>query len=172
MKMAPHFSTTVGCGSPCLCEDDICHWNGPFKQLQQQGVFSLNPSVFDVHLESIIVFDRNDGLLRNEIASHIFYDRNAEQWRGLTVGFSAEGDPQKIEPKQLWAVSSQRDPRFGFTIMKAAKVDMLGGEEDPHIIYDASCVFKSGEFWSVQKAAQAIQPLCMKLIIGTDRLSR
>jgi hypothetical protein len=103
-----------------------------------QGVFSLNPSVFDVRLESIIVFDRDDGLLRNEIASHIFYDRNAEQWRGLTVGFSAEGDPQKIEPKQLWAVSSQRDPRFGFTIMKAAKVDMPGGEEDPHIIYDTS----------------------------------
>ena len=103
-----------------------------------QGVFSLNPSVFDVRLESIIVFDRNDGLLRNEIASHIFYDRNAEQWRGLTVGFSAEGDPKKIEPKQLWAVSSQRDPRFGFTIMKATKVDMPGGEEDPHIIYDAS----------------------------------
>ena len=44
-----------------------------------------------MRLESIIVFDRGDGLLRNEIASHIFYDRNAEQWRGLTVGFSAEG---------------------------------------------------------------------------------
>ena len=47
-----------------------------------QGVFSLNPSVFDVRLESIIVFDRDDGLLRNEIASHIFYDRERRTMEG------------------------------------------------------------------------------------------
>ena len=103
-----------------------------------QGVFSLNPSVFDVRLEGIIVFDRDDGLLRNEIASHIFYDRMAKEWRGLTVGFSASGDPQKVEPKQLWAVSSSRDPRFGFSIMNARKIEMPGAAEDPHIIYDGA----------------------------------
>lgn len=103
-----------------------------------QGVFSMNPSVFDVRLEGIIVFDRNDGLLRNEIASHIFYDKEAEEWRGITVGFSAYGDPDKKTPKQLWAVSAKRDPRFGFSIMKAKPVIMPGAEEDPHMIYDQS----------------------------------
>ncbi|MEX0324000.1 MAG: hypothetical protein AB3N63_17715 [Puniceicoccaceae bacterium] len=102
-----------------------------------QGVFSLNPSVFDIRFEGIIVFDRDDGLLRNEIASHIFYDREAGEWRGLTVGFSASGDPVKNIPKQLWAVSSARDPRFGFSIMKARSVTMPGATEDPHIIYDS-----------------------------------
>lgn len=101
-----------------------------------QGVFSLNPSVFDVRLEGIVVFDRDDGLLRNEIASHLFYDHDADQWRGLTVGFSAYGDPDKVVPKQLWAVSSQRDPRFGFSIMKARPVIMPGSTEDPHILFD------------------------------------
>ena len=101
-----------------------------------QGVFSMNPSVFDVRLEGIIVFDRNDGLLRNEIASHIFYDAEAGVWRGLTVGFSAYGDPDKKVPKQLWVVSSTRDPRFGLSVMEARPVSMPDAAEDPHILYD------------------------------------
>src|SRR3546814_3443940 len=32
-----------------------------------QGVFSLKPGVFDLRLEGVIVFDRGDGLWRNEI---------------------------------------------------------------------------------------------------------
>ncbi|MBN2296782.1 MAG: hypothetical protein JXM70_30430 [Pirellulales bacterium] len=101
-----------------------------------QGIFSMNPSVFDVRLDGLVVFDRDDGLLRNEIASHIFYDRKAKEWRGLTVGFSAYGDPDKTVPKQLWAVSSKLDPRFGFSVMKAKPVIMPNSSEDPHIIYD------------------------------------
>ena len=80
--------------------------------------FSLNPKLFDLKLEGIIVFDRLDGILRNEIASHLFYDRNENLWRGLTTGFSAYANPRK-EKKQLMAVESKVDPRFGFSIMKA-----------------------------------------------------
>ncbi len=101
-----------------------------------QGVFSMNPSVFDVRLEGIIVFDREDGLLRNDIASHIFYDNEADEWRGLTVGFSAYGDSDKGAGKQLWAVSSKRDPRFGFSVMKARDVVIPGAAEDPHLVFD------------------------------------
>ncbi len=101
-----------------------------------QGVFSMNPSVFDVRLEGIIVFDRQDGLLRNEIASHIFYDRRDEIWRGLTTGFSAYAFPKK-EKKQLLAIESKVDPRFGFSIMSAVPFGMVGDIEDPHIVYDA-----------------------------------
>jgi len=99
-----------------------------------QGIFSMNPSVFDLELEGIVVFDRNDGLLRNEIASHIFYDRRSETWRGLTTGFSAFADP--AEEKQLLAIESNRDPRFGFSIMKAEPFGVVGDVEDPHILYD------------------------------------
>ena len=101
-----------------------------------QGVFSMDPSVFDVRLEGIIAFDRNDGLLRNELASHIYYDTDAKEWRGLTVGMSAYYDTDKKIGKQLWAISSKKDPRFGFSIMKAKPVILPNSSEDPHIIYD------------------------------------
>jgi len=100
-----------------------------------QGVFSMHPAVFDLRLEGIIVFDRKDGLLRNEIASHVFYDRKDKVWRGLTTGFSAYANP--IEKKQLLAIESTRDPRFGFSVMHAEPFGMVGDIEDPHILYDA-----------------------------------
>jgi hypothetical protein len=101
-----------------------------------QGVFSLDPTVFDIKLEGVILFDRNDGILRNEIASHIFYDRNEKVWQGLTTGFSAYANPEK-EKKQLLAVTSKKDPRFGFSVMKAVPFGMVGDFEDPHVIYDS-----------------------------------
>ncbi len=100
-----------------------------------QGVFSMNPSSFDIKLEGIIVFDQEDGLLRNEVASHIFYDRKAEMWRGITTGFSAYANLQQ-EKKQLLAVESKKDPRFGYSIMKSSPFGIVGDIEDPHIIYD------------------------------------
>ncbi|MDH5603782.1 MAG: hypothetical protein OEY51_07580, partial [Cyclobacteriaceae bacterium] len=101
-----------------------------------QGVFSMNPTVFDIKLEGIILFDRNDGLLRNEVASHIFYDRNSDTWRGITTGFSAFANPGK-EKKQLLAIESKRDPRFGFSVMQAVPFGIVGDIEDPHILFDS-----------------------------------
>lgn len=100
-----------------------------------QGVFSMDPSTFDLKLEGIILFDRNDGLLRNEIASHIFYDRAAGQWRGITTGFTAFAHPD--EEKELWAVQSRKDPRFGISVMDAAAMDLVGDYEDAHVLWDA-----------------------------------
>jgi hypothetical protein len=99
-----------------------------------QGVFSMSPTVFDLRLEGIILFDRRDGLLRNEIASHIFYDRKSQIWRGLTTGFSAFANIE--EEKELLTIESKTDPRFGFSIMNAAPFGMVGDIEDPHILYD------------------------------------
>jgi hypothetical protein len=99
-----------------------------------QGVFSLNPTVFDIRFEGIIVFDRKDGILRNEIASHIFFDRRHNVWRGLTTGFSAYADPE--EQKQLLAIESKKDPRFGISVMDATPFGMVGDIEDPHLIFD------------------------------------
>jgi len=100
-----------------------------------QGVFSMNPTVFDIKMEGVIVFDRQDGLLRNEVASHIFYDRKDAMWRGLTTGFSAFAN--KTEKKQLLTIESKQDPRFGFSIMRATPFGMVGDYEDPHILFDA-----------------------------------
>lgn len=99
-----------------------------------QGVFSMNPSVFDLRFEGVILFDRQDGILRNEVASHIFYDRNDKVWRGVTTGFSAYAHPD--EQKQLLAVESVKDPRFGFSVMQATPFGVVGDIEDPHILFD------------------------------------
>jgi hypothetical protein len=97
----------------------------------------MDPTVFDIRLEGMILFDRHDGLLRNEIASHIFYDRSCDIWRGLTTGFSAYANPAK-EQKQLLAIEGNADPRFGFSIMTADPFGMVGDMEDPHILYDST----------------------------------
>jgi hypothetical protein len=101
-----------------------------------QGVFSFNPSVFDLRFEGVIVFDMDDGLFRNELASHLFRDSKTGEWRGWTTGFSALGGAGKSEEKTILAVSSARDPRKGFSIMKARPIGIAGAHEDPHGIYD------------------------------------
>ena len=101
-----------------------------------QGVFSLNPSVFDLRFEGIIVFDMDDGLLRNDLASHLFRDTKSGAWRGWTTGFSALGEAGKPQEKAILAITSVRDPRRGFSIMKARPIGLVGAHEDPHGIYD------------------------------------
>ncbi len=101
-----------------------------------QGVFSLNPSVFDIRFEGIIVFDMNDGLLRNDLASHLFRDSKSGTWRGWTTGFSALDGAGRAEVKTILAISSTRDPRRGFSIMQARPIGITGAHEDPHGIYD------------------------------------
>ena len=101
-----------------------------------QGVFSLNPSVFDLRFEGVIVFDMDDGLLRNDHASHLFRDSKSGEWRGWTTGFSALGEAGRAEEKTILAISSIRDPRRGFSIMKARPIGIVGAHEDPHGIYD------------------------------------
>jgi len=102
-----------------------------------QGVYSLDPSVFDIRFEGIILYDRGDGLLRNDLASNIFYDREHKQWRGFTTGFSSYGDPEKKEKKQLWAVQSSHAPLQGLSIMRAKATGLIGDYEDPQCIYDS-----------------------------------
>ena len=102
-----------------------------------QGVFSMDPSVFDLRFEGIIVFDMGDGMLRNELASHLFYDEASKEWRGWTVGFSAYGTDAQGQQKAVLAVSSTRDPRKGFSIMRAKPIGLPPGmHEDPHGIFD------------------------------------
>ena len=102
-----------------------------------QGMFSLDPSVFDIRYEGLILYDRGDGLLRNDLASHIFHDRQTGEWRGFTTGFSSYGDPAKKEKKQIWAVRSLRSPLGGLVIMDAKPTGLVADYEDPQCIHDA-----------------------------------
>ena len=81
-----------------------------------QGVLSLDPSVFDIRFEGVIVFDHGDGLLRNDYASHLFYDRREKLWKhmlaisgGLPTRNSGSGTGL------VTAVSSKRSPARVFS---------------------------------------------------------
>ncbi len=138
MGLADIRAITYGNGNPLLDQGRLWYTisiRGRALPHHIQGVFSMDPTIFDIKLEGIIVFDRNDGLLRNEISSHIYYDRNLDIWRGITTGFSAYANLEN-EKKQLLAVESKKDPRFGFSIMNATSFGMVGDIEDSHILYD------------------------------------
>ncbi|MEC3880803.1 hypothetical protein [Parapedobacter sp. 10938] len=138
MGLADIRAMTYEDGSPLLDQGRLWYTmtiRGRALPHHVQGVFSMDPTVFDLRFEGIIVFDRADGILRNEVASHIFYDRRDRVWRGITTGFSAYANPK--EHKQLLAVESTKDPRFGFSVMQAEPFGVVGDIEDPHILYDA-----------------------------------
>lgn len=105
-----------------------------------QGILSLDPSVFDVRFEGMIVFDHGDGLLRNDYASHLFYDRRAGEWRAWACDFGGTRHKELRSGTGLLTAVSARDPRRGFSVMQACRVDttqVRGHNEDPCIFYDA-----------------------------------
>lgn len=106
-----------------------------------QGVLSLDPSVFDVKFEGMIVFDHGDGMLRNDYASHLFYDRNAKEWRAYVCDFGGSANKEGRMNPGLITATSPKDPKKGFSVMKAAQVSkefIDGHNEDPCIFYDES----------------------------------
>mgnify|MGYP000920188684 CR=1 FL=1 len=104
-----------------------------------QGVLSLDPSVFDIKFEGMIVFDHGDGLLRNDYASHLFYDRKAKEWRAYVCDFGGSANVEGRTHPGLITATAVKDPRKGYSIMKASLVnpDFIDGHnEDPCIFYD------------------------------------
>lgn len=104
-----------------------------------QGVLSVDPSVFDVRFEGVIVFDFGDGYIRNAVATHLFYDRNAKEWRAYSCDFGGSYKMEGRSESHLFAASSKKDPRRGFSVMKAdliANEALPGHHEDPCIFYD------------------------------------
>lgn len=105
-----------------------------------QGVLSLDPSVFDIRFEGMIVFDHGDGLLRNDYASHLFFDRNVGEWRAYVCDFGGSAHKEgRTRPGLITAISS-KDPRKGYSVMKASLIDSSfidGHNEDPCIFFDS-----------------------------------
>lgn len=74
--------------------------------------------------------------LRNELASNLFFDRNAKEWRGWTTALSVYGDPDKKNHKEILAVRATKDPRHGFSVMKSAPMGLVGDYEDPQGVFE------------------------------------
>lgn len=106
-----------------------------------QGVLSLDPSagVADIRFEGVIVLDHGDGLLRNSYACHLFYHDEDRRWRAWFSDFGGAKDREGRGPTGLLVAESERDPRKGFSVMKARalKEGISGHHEDPCGVWDA-----------------------------------
>ena len=102
-----------------------------------QGVMSIDPSVFDPRFEGVIVFDRSDGLLRNDYASHVLYEDASHEWRAVTCCFSAS--PQGRGPTGLAFAHSPHAPLHGLSVMSEApltRAQLPARHEDPCLLHD------------------------------------
>ena len=107
-----------------------------------QAVFSWIPGNCDFELVGALFFDTGDGILANDIASTVVFDRMAGLWRLYVPSFSHG---------HIIAYSEfDADPRFGESYidvslmekMKDGQDDTLwlgkSGDEDPGLIYDSA----------------------------------
>lgn len=103
-----------------------------------QGVMSLDPSIFDIRMEGVIVFDHGDGKLRGGVATHLFYDDEAGEWRAWSCDFGGTAWREGRSGSGLVLAHSSRDPRRGFCVMQAKAMPPISPEahEDPCGFYD------------------------------------
>jgi hypothetical protein len=104
-----------------------------------QGVLSLDPSTFDLRFEGTIVLDHDDGLLRNSYAAHVFFDDQARRWRGWFSDFGGAERREGRAPPGLLVAESEKDPRRGFSVMRARVLKM--GREGRHTLHEDPCGF-------------------------------
>ncbi len=156
--------------SPCIGEDGRLWFTFSCRGIDTpqsaQGVLSLDPSVFDVRFEGMIVFDHGDGMLRNDYASHLFYDRNAKEWRAYVCDFGGSRHHEGRAATGLITATSAKDPRRGFSIMKAARVEpdqIEGHNEDPCIFYD-----KKENKWKLLTSAFVDNNITSRTYEGTE----
>ena len=90
-----------------------------------QGVLSLNPTVFDPRYEGMLVFDMDDGKLRNDVATHLFYDKDTDMFRGWSCNFSTVADGNDRYPSGINYVWSRHRPLKGFVVIKARAAENL-----------------------------------------------
>ena len=104
------------------------------------GIGSLDPRRPEagVRFEGIILFDYGDGLLRNDLAPHIYYDDTAKEWRGWACNFSTSADEgaKGRAPGGVNAVWAKKLSLQGLNVMNAKPLGLSGMNEDPCGVWD------------------------------------
>ncbi len=106
------------------------------------GIASLDPCNPEagIKLEGELLFDYGDGLYRNDLAPHIYYDSEAKEWRGWACNFSTGADDgiSKRAPGGINAVWAKDLSLSGVCIMNAKPLGLKGMNEDPCCFWDES----------------------------------
>lgn len=103
-----------------------------------QSIISYNPTTADFRMEGALFFDLGDGILANDVASSVIYDRNSEEWY---IWFCAFSHGHVLARARL-----KTDPRHSVSVIDAKAVetkegsaltDFYGvfGDEDPDLLY-------------------------------------
>ena len=103
------------------------------------GVGSLDPQHPErgVRYEGQILFDYGDGLLRNDLAAHIFLDDETGEWHGWSSNFSTGSDALKQRaPGGLNAIWCKKNPLHGLNVMRSKSLCLDGMNEDPSGVWD------------------------------------
>ncbi len=108
------------------------------------GVGSLDPAAPEkgVRYEGLILFDYGDGILRNDLAAHLFLDDETGEWRGWACNFSTgfDGGAKGLGGRAeggVNAVWTRENPLHGFHVMRAKPLGLSGMNEDPCGVWDA-----------------------------------
>lgn len=102
-----------------------------------QAVASFDPSLFDVRLEGAILFDYDDGRLRNDLASHLFFDEKDGFWKCYASNFSTGTDGLNRRAEGGLNVAwSEKSPLHGLSVMRAKSLGLKGMNEDPCATWD------------------------------------
>lgn len=86
-----------------------------------QGVYAYNTATGQLTATGAIFCDRGDGIMRNDTAGHLFYDRTVSRWRYLAIGHS-----DYPNPRGNWLATTADDLRFGINTVPVAEVDLPG----------------------------------------------
>ena len=90
-----------------------------------------------VRFEGVILYDYGDGLLRNDLAPHVFFDDESGEWRGWACNFSTGSDKLGGRAKGgVNAVWSKSSPLHGLSVMKAKSLGLGAMHEDPCCVWD------------------------------------
>lgn len=114
---------------------------GLYTAQSAQGVLSFDPSLFDVKFEGMILFDHGDGLLRNDYASQLFFDKNSRTWKAVACDFGGTKNRDDRTHTGLLFAECVRNPLRGVSVMNAYRAEprtISGHNEDPSLYYDKS----------------------------------
>lgn len=90
-----------------------------------------------VSLEGYILFDYGDGMLRNDLACHLFYDDESGEWRAWSSNFSTAADAagkKGCSGRAAGGINvawSKECPLHGVSVMHSRSLGLTGMNEDP-----------------------------------------
>ncbi|MCI1791740.1 MAG: hypothetical protein LKI60_04375 [Bifidobacterium tibiigranuli] len=117
-----------------------------------QGVYRLDTATGRLEMTGAVFFDRGDGMLRNDNAGQILYDRPARVWRMIVIGHSDQGSATR----RNWTGDFAADPRQGVSTLPVSAVGLPDSD-----LYEDMQAVKDGDHWLAVASHNASETVLM-----------